>query len=243
MSRTLSLPAEEGQDETFEDVGSTTRPQSLFFNPLLWVILCTAASAYQGLRAEWGGLFVHPYLLVSFLLVFRSLKRIHHFPSRIGRPALLFLGMFAIILIRDRNAGFYLLKMGAIIVTFVLVSLSVRTREDFMAGVFGLGLCVTLLSIKGMLRGVGHYASINPIEGTQKNAFSLYNLPAFAICLEVLQWPGLSVRRRLALIAMLTMTSGAILLSTNRSGWIERSLRGNLGACGNKKSGRAFSWC
>lgn len=219
MNLNLTQPLEEEQGIADEEVASASLALPIL-NPLLWVVLCTGASAYQDLRTEWGGLYFHPYLLVSFTLVFRAVRRLHAFPSRIARPAILFLGMIAFVLIRDRNAAFYLLKMAAIIVTFVLIALSVRSREDFFAGAFGLGLCVTILSIKGMMQGIGNYGSINPIEGTQKNAFSLYYLPAFTICLQVLQWPDLPLRRRLILGAMLVTISGAILLSTNRSGWL-----------------------
>src|SRR2546421_12308266 len=124
MNPNLTQPLEEEHGIAAAEAASASVALPIL-NPLLWVVLCTGASAYQDLRTEWGGLYFHPYLLFSFTLFFRAVRRLHAFPARIARPAILFLGMIAFVLIRDRNAAFYLVKLAAIIVTFVLIALSV----------------------------------------------------------------------------------------------------------------------
>ena len=71
--------------------------------------------------------------------------------------------------------------MSVMALTLLLVVVSVRSKEDFVAGALGLGMCAMILCIRGFIRGPGSFGSINPIEGSQKNAFSLFYLPASAL--------------------------------------------------------------
>ena len=195
-----------------------------FLNPLFWVTLATAGSAFNALRFELGGMAFHPYILLLCLLVFRAVSRLHHFPARIGRPGMVFLLLYITSLIQGTSFLIQLSKIGLMAITLVMIAVSVRSENDFMAGSLGLGIGIGILCIRGMAHGLGAFGSINPIDGSQKNAFSLYYLPALTLCLYLLFSGQLTLQRRLFLAALVTLIFAAIALSKNRSGWLTSGL-------------------
>jgi O-Antigen ligase len=162
----------------------------------------------------------HPYMAALGLLFFRALPRIHNFPARIGRPAALFLLLYVISLIQGNGFIIQLTKIGGMAVTFVVIAVSVRSYDDFVAGVLGLGCCAAILCVRGFIQGPGNFGSINPIDGTQKNAFSLFYLPALTLCLYVVFSGQLTTPRRVIMSLIVTMIFAGVLLSKNRSGWL-----------------------
>src|SRR5271169_5874532 len=86
----LSLPA-------------TGQESPIFVNPLFWVTLATAGSAFNALRFELSGMAFHPYIFFFPLLVFRAVSRLHRFPARIGRPGTIFLLLYITSLIQGTS--------------------------------------------------------------------------------------------------------------------------------------------
>ena len=196
----------------------------VFVNPLFWVTLATAGSAFNALRFELSGMAFHPYMFLLCLLVFRTASRLHRFPARIGRPGSIFLLLYITSLIQGTSFLVQLCKICLMAITLVIIAASVRNHNDFVAGALGLGIGIGVLCIRGMVQGTGSYGSINPIDGTQKNAFSLYYIPALTLCLYLLFSGQLTLQRRVVLAVVVTLIFAAIALSKNRSGWLTSGL-------------------
>jgi O-antigen ligase len=192
----------------------------IFFNPLFWVCLAMAGSAYRSLRFELEGMAFHPYMLGLGVLIFRTIPRIHQFPGRIGRPGALFLVLYILSLIQGNSFIVHLVKISVMMVTFVLIALSVRSFDDFFAGSLGLGACAAVLCIRGLIREPTSMGSINPIEGSQKNAFSLFYLPGLTLCFYLIFSRFISTNWKVVLASMITVLFAGITLSKNRSGWL-----------------------
>ncbi len=161
-----------------------------------------------------------PYLAVLSLLFFRACTRIHIFPARIGRPGTLFLVLYVLSLIQGSGFVIQLTKISVMALTLVIIAIAVRSQDDFIAGALGLGIGIGILCIRGFINGVGKYGSINPIDGSQKNAFSLYYLPALTLCLYLVFSGRLTIRQRSLFALLITLMFAAVALSTNRSGWV-----------------------
>lgn len=189
-------------------------------NPIFWTSLATVGSAFRDLRFEMAGMAFHPYMLALFLLVFRALPRIHNFPGRIGRPGGLFLLLFICSLIQGNSFLVQLTKISVMAMTLVIVAVSVKSFDDFVAGATGLGICAAILCVRGIMRGPGNFGSINPIDGAQKNAFSLFYLPALTLCLYLVFSDLLPFRRKTVLAPIIALIFAGIILSRNRSGWL-----------------------
>jgi O-Antigen ligase len=207
--------AAESFDPSIRGSGST-----IVWNPLFWVGFATAGSAFIYLRFELAGMAFHPYMAILGLLFFRAVTRIHTFPARIGRPGVLFLLLYITSLIQGHSFLIQLTKISVMAVTLLIITVSVRSYDDFIAGAIGLGMGASLLCIRGIFRGLTNFGSINPIDGSQKNAFSLFYLPALTLCLYLIFSGRLSISRRTLVAIMITLISAAIFLSKNRSGWL-----------------------
>ena len=205
--------------EEFDSSGGQ-KVYGIVWNPLFWTCLAMAGSAFLSLRFEVAGMAFHPYMVLLFPLMFRALPRIHLFPARIGRPAGLFLFLYVLSLIQGTGFVIQLTKISVMALTFVLIAVSVRSPSDFVAGACGLAACAAILCIRGYMRGIGNFGSINPIEGSQKNAFSLFYLPALALCLYLVFSDDLTIRTRTFLALTIALMFSAIALSKNRSGWL-----------------------
>jgi hypothetical protein len=109
-------------------------------------------------------------------------------------------------------------------ITLVIVAVSVKSFDDFVAGAIGLGLCAALLCLRGLLRGPSSFGSINPIDGAQKNAFSLFFLPGLTLCLYLVFSELLPLHRKTLLAAIIALIFAGVALSKNRSGWLSAGL-------------------
>ncbi len=133
---------------------------------------------------------------------------------------MLFYLLFVVSLIQGTSFLIQLTKISVMAITFVVIAVSVRSPDDFLAGALGLASCAGALVIRGYFRGLGNFSSINPIEGSQKNAFSLFYLPALTLCLYLVFSDELSAQRRAFLALVITLIFSGIALSKNRSGWL-----------------------
>jgi O-antigen ligase len=113
-------------------------------------------------------------------------------------------------------------KAWLAILSVVVPALWVRSRADFLAGVLGLGLAVSLLAVVA-LRSASDVTSegVNPMETANKNSYSLYALPAIYLAgFVVLTFPNLRLWLKLVLLGCVAIPVMAILVSGNRSGWL-----------------------
>ena len=189
---------------------------------LLVVSLLTAASAVRGLRLGFAGLLVHPYLIPLLLLGLGiGLRRLPLFPVQILEPLLLFTALYCGATLPAGVDVQEMLKMAAAVATVVIAAIVVRSSSDFRIAVLGLAVASTLLSIRGLVSGTGDVIGINPLEEVaNKNAFSLYVLPAVLLASYLFLDRSTSRWLRIALVACVLATTVAVFSSANRSGWL-----------------------
>ena len=189
---------------------------------LLFVSLLTAASAVQELRLEVAGLLVHPYLIPLLLLgVSVGLRRLPLFPLQVLEPLLLFTALYCAATLPAGVDVQEMLKVAAAVATVVISAVVVRSSGDFRTAVLGLALASALLSIHGLVSGTGDVTGINPLEDVaNKNAFSLYVLPAVLLASYLFLDRSASRWLRVALAACALVTIVAIFSTANRSGWL-----------------------
>ncbi len=196
---------------------------------LFLVALLIAGSAFRGLRLEFGRLLVHPYLIPLLALgVLVGGTRIQLFPGRVLRPLLIFLGLYCLACTQGGAHISEIIKICASLFTIVVTTLLVRNFSDYRAGVLGLAAAASLLSLRGLLTSAG-LAGINPLEQVaNKNALSLYTLPAILMAAHLLLDKTTTKWVRLPLAASVIASVAGIFASANRSGWLGVALIGLL---------------
>ena len=202
----------------------------------IWLfVLCLllTASAVKSLRVPVGGLLVHLYLfLLVPLLLFVGPRRIMRFPRR-GLFALIGFEFFYILSIATGLVSVDdILKIGAAGVTIVTTALLIRTKADFRAAVLALSVAATVLSIYnimsgGELFGIGSAGDASKVIAN-KNAFSLYVLPALFLALKLVLDRTAPRALRIILAACALVMTVAIFSSANRSGWLGAILIGAM---------------
>jgi hypothetical protein len=192
----------------------------MLLNPIFWTTVATIGSAFRNLRFEVAGMAFHPYIPFLFLLIFRAIPRLHYFPGRIGRPGAVFLLLYIVSLIQGTSFVVQLTKISIMAITMIVIALSVKSYDDFVAGALGLGVCAAVLCVRGISRGLGSFGGINPIDGAQKNAFSLFYLPGLALCLFLVFSGRLTIRYKTVFAILVTVIFAGVALSKNRSGWL-----------------------
>jgi len=180
------------------------------------------ASAWIDLRIQAFGLFIHPYLAaVALLFAVFAAPRIRRFP-REARPALQFFVLFyAISTVPGGGALSEMLKVLAAVITAVALAVTLDHAYEFRAGVAGLNVAVFIMSLKGLAGEREHLMGYNPLdEIANKNAFSLYALPAILLAGHVILDRTASRRLRAALALAILPAIYTIVSGANRSGWL-----------------------
>jgi O-antigen ligase len=183
------------------------------------------ASAVRVLRVDISGLLVHPYLLLLVpLALFVGPRRITRFPGRV-LVSLVAFEFFYILSIATGIVSFNdILKIGAAGITVVTVALLVGTKADFRAAVLALCLAAALLSIQNIVSGGEFFGLGSNIDGAKaianKNAFSLYVLPALLLAIMLILDAKVSKSFRAIAAACTLIMATAIFASGNRSGWL-----------------------
>jgi hypothetical protein len=122
-------------------------------------------------------------------------------------------------------------KFLAAIVTALTAATLVRSERDFTVVVLALTIAIAIISARGLWLGFEDEDAAR--EGItvlkdigNKNAFSLYGLPALLLAGWVFTRMHASVLERAVLIAGAAATVGAMFATTNRSGWLGVALIG-----------------
>jgi hypothetical protein len=156
---------------------------------LVLLSLLLVGSAYRILRIPIGGVLLHPYLVLLIPLFFLVAgPRISRFP----RPILIALAGFEFLYISSIVFGNpstdEILKIGAAGVTVITTALLVRTKEDFLVTVLAFSIAAAFLSIQNILSGGEVFGFGAGKALANKNAISLYLLPAHIRLPDIGDW-------------------------------------------------------
>lgn len=186
------------------------------------VALLVTGSAFRSMRIQVAGLLVHPYLLPAILLfLFVAVPVLGRFPRNALVALFAFLGLYILSLLQGGAAVGEILKIGSGAVTILVAALSVRTRKDFRTATLGLSLAAAIIALNAIVTTQDSTAGLNPLEEiANKNAFSLYALPALLLAAHVALEAGTSKLLRILLSACILVILLAIFDSANRSGWL-----------------------
>ena len=204
--------------------GTSVRGYAMF-------VICAAllASGFESLReacsrlvlgGSSGGVLVHPFL-VPLALAFPlfGLSRLSILPSRF---VLMFSSFAAWYFTSTFYGGVGLaegVKIAAAILTIIAMALMVTSWEDFVAAVTGMCIAVGTLAILALASTDG--AGIEVMQGGNRNAFSLYGLPALLLGGYVVMRGGrTSLTTRAVITVMLLAITIATMVTLNRSGWL-----------------------
>ncbi len=187
-------------------------------------ILLVAGSAFRWSRLSVGSLMVHPYLPPMIAVFFLSaMPRLQRFPADILRAMTLFFLTYSLTTISGTtNAALSeIMKVGASVLTIITIGLAIRTEPDFRAAVLALNAALVIMSLGALLRGPSDgLVGINPLEQiANKNAFSMYALPAILLGGYVALDPRAPKWLRLGLVGSVLAISFAVFSTANRSGW------------------------
>jgi len=188
-------------------------------------ILLVAGSAFRWSRLGFAGLMVHPYLPPMIgVFVLAALPRIARFPASILRAMVLFFLSYSLATISGTPSASAseILKVGASVLTIITMALAIRTEPDYRAAVLALNIALVVMSLGALLRGASEgLTGINPLEQmANKNAYSMYALPAVLLGGSVVLDPRASRWLRVVLSATVMLISFAVFSTANRSGWV-----------------------
>ena len=192
--------------------------------------LLVMASGFTALRPMIAGLRFHPYLApMAVVLPYVLLVRIGEFPARVGAAMVAFVGIYTFSILSGGGIAVgEIFKICTALVTIVTCALLVQRRGDFVAGSLGLTLAIAFLAANGLQEDVGA-EGIDPIEGGNKNAYSLFALPAILlagfICVRMATVPRYI---KAILVIGTIMSLAAIFMSLNRSGYLGAVLIGAM---------------
>lgn len=184
-------------------------------------------SGFQALRPEFMGLSVHPYLaLILVLFPLAAMARISEFPPRILFAMTVFYGMYFFSIFNGRSLPLgEVFKGAASVCTVITMALLVRRRGDFVAGALGLIIAMALLSVRGLNEDL--YKQSEIIQGTNKNSYSLFALPAVLMAgYAVLRYEKLPIVIKAVLAGCTIPVLAVIFMGANRSGYLGSALVG-----------------
>ena len=186
------------------------------------------ASGFTSMRPDIMGLRLHPFLIpvgIAFPVVLAT--RISEFPPRIMTSLMIFTGIYTFSIFNGRTFDFgEVFKVLTSIVTIITCALLVRKRGDMVAGSIGLSLAIALLAVKGLQEPMTRHG-IEVMEGTNKNSYSMFALPAILLAGYVpLRMPTVPLVFRAILIATSLPSLVVIFMSGNRSGYVCAALVG-----------------
>lgn len=211
-----------------DEGGAANPPAATATGWLLFVVgLLMAGSAFLSLRIELGGLLIHPYLPVATLLGLWVIPaRVQAMPLSLLGPIVLFCTMYWVASAPYSGGAGEVVKLVSAWATVVVVALSVRNSRDFELGALGLVAASLVLSARGLagLESSGPLG-INPFdEVANKNAFSLYALPALLLAASRVVTPSVSTVLRVFYGVSAAATTLALFATANRSGWAAAAL-------------------
>ncbi|MEX0679269.1 MAG: O-antigen ligase family protein [Pirellulales bacterium] len=189
---------------------------------LLFVIsLLVVGSGYLEFRPIVFGLSVHPYLVpvaLAFPLVL--LARVTEFPVRVLSALMVFAAMYSFSVLSGGGLSLgAAVKIFSGVLTIFTCALLVRRRGDFVAGALGLSIAIAILAMRGLEDPLD--AGVDPVEGANKNSYSLFALPAMLMAGYIAtRMKTVPVVIKWVLVACTLPALAAIFMSSNRSGYL-----------------------
>jgi O-antigen ligase len=183
--------------------------------------LLLMASAFDWLRADIGGLKLHPALvLVALALPFIVLSRLQLFPWKTLLGMAIFVGMYVFSSLGPGMEKGEVIKLIASVATIVVCALMIRRPGDLTAAVLGMSIGVALLAIRGILTVGDNPLGVTAFEGN-KNVYSFFALPTILLaCFIIVSQGRASLFTKYILFCCTTVSTLAIFMSGNRSGWL-----------------------
>lgn len=190
--------------------------------------LSVAGSAIKAARIDVGGLLVHPYLVaIAICAPFVMVSRFHLFPARVLAGTTAFLLTFSLSAFGGPIGE--IVKVASALLTVFVIALLVRNQTDFLLGAGSLLLATVIITLRS-IGTEGSSEGFNPLdEVANKNAYSLYVLPAVLLGgfvllrFRTIGWLGKS-----SLVAAILILLVGIFTSGNRSGWLGAGVIGAM---------------
>ena len=225
------------QDETARTVSDRLTIYGMVLFVIGSVVMFSASSSF---RPTIAGLSLHPCQFpLVFLVPLIFLTRLNHFPALPLFMIVVFSGIYCAASLSG-SAPFTIseaasplqetVKLLASVIMTVTVALAIQSRRDYVAAGVGLTLSVGLLAILS-LRGFGTEeggAIKDMLDTGNKNAYSLYALPALLIAGQIILNHPVSAFTKLLLVVAIIASVVGIYASANRSGYVGALLIGIL---------------
>ncbi len=189
---------------------------------LAFATLLLALSAFPMFRVEIDGLQVHPINFAAPIILLIGLNRLRSVPQHITASLFLVLALFSLTALIEPRGTSVTFKFAASMVIVFAGALGIRTRADFRAIGLAFVMAAAAISLRGLVTGdLESPEGINPLQGiANKNAFSMYLLPAVLIGAHTLVTQKSALLYRWLLIGGILLTILATFSSGNRSGWL-----------------------
>ncbi|HTU24667.1 MAG TPA: O-antigen ligase family protein [Pirellulales bacterium] len=207
---------------------SAAAPSKLTITGMILFVTCVLmfGSGFKAFRPEVGGLLVHPFLFpLAAVAPFLLINRLKAFPARLLTAFLIFYMLYVLSnLAGGLRAASEIVKFTTAGVAIIGTAMLVRSRSDFVAGVIGLGIASGSMGLFG-LRTMGSATGVEALDVGNKNAFSLFVLPAILLCGYMFFEAPVNSRTMRMVIKALCVSAIlacvlAIFLSGNRSGYL-----------------------
>ncbi len=199
------------------------RPPRWLRGVLFLSVLSIAGSAFAWMRVGVGGLQMHPFMVPVGLLFLLALPQLWLVPVRIRLAGAVFFVIYVLSMLQGGpGASGEAVKVGASLVTMLAIAIPVARSGAHGPVVLALSMAAALMSIKGLVAGPQGLEGVNPVDIANKNAFSLYALPALLVGGHFLLDHHAEVRKwiRWAILACMLLTLLAVFSGANRSGWL-----------------------
>ncbi|MBX7167440.1 MAG: O-antigen ligase family protein [Pirellulales bacterium] len=179
-------------------------------------------SAWEKLRIPIPALNAHPYLIAMLpLFIYLFFTRLGRFPLSVLTTTAIFSTLY-ILSVFSSTIPYYQepVKLLAGAGTMITAALAVTSRSDFRAGVVGLTVALVIMALKGLAAPSASYIGVDPLETSNENSWSLYNLPPLLLGGYMTLDKTVSKSLRIFCGTAFVIISISVLASANRSGWL-----------------------
>jgi O-antigen ligase len=217
--RATTTSADGSVDGTHDELGG----REVWRGALLLVLgLALGLSSSKEFRLEVNGMLVHPYLFVLVVLAAVTGPAAYGRLPASQRNALLgFAGAFVGVSLLNGDALPEVAKAGTFLATIWTLAVAARRLPEVRLGALGMCVSIALVSTQALGQsGTDPYAPVPFGEVGNRNAFSLYALPAILTGVVFTMHRATPKWQRLAFLGCVGITTLAIFLTANRSGWV-----------------------
>lgn len=217
-SRASTNPPQPG-DSSHEELGGREVWRSAL---LLFTGLALGLSSSREFRLDVNGMLVHPYLFVLVVLAaVTGLRAYGRLPGSQRNALLGFSGVFVAVSVLHGDALAETAKAVTFLFTIWTVAVAARRLPEVRLGALGMCVSVAIVSTQALGQsGTDPYAPVPFGEVGNRNAFSLYALPAILAGVVFTMHRLTPKWQRLTFLGCTGVTTLAIFLTGNRSGWL-----------------------